>query len=197
MSNAKPPPNPAPANPRAKSPDTPAEQAATALRHVWLAGLGTLAQAQAQGSKVFETMIDDGLALQRRTQSLATEQLSDFSAQFNQFTQQAQEVAQGMAVGRWDKLEDLFEARVARAMHRLNVPSQDAFDALRARVHALEAEVGRLQQALAAQTPIQTQAPQSSAAEPARPTPSKSPTKTGAKTAARTAQAPRNGRAAR
>jgi hypothetical protein len=56
------------------------------------------------------------------------------------------------AGGSWDRLETLFEQRVAKAMHRLGWPSADDVAALHARIAALE-------QALANTKPAKTAAP--------------------------------------
>ena len=56
------------------------------------------------------------------------------------------------AGGSWDRLETLFEQRVAKAMHRLGWPSADDVAALHARITALE-------QALANTKPTKTAAP--------------------------------------
>ncbi len=49
--------------------------------NIWLAGLGALASAQAdaqaEGAKAFESLVEQGLAMQARTQALAKEQWSE------------------------------------------------------------------------------------------------------------------------
>ena len=44
----------------------------------------------------------------------------------------------------WDKLEQVFEQRVARALHRLGVPTKKEIEKLTARVEELTASVQRL-----------------------------------------------------
>ena len=105
---------------------------------IWLAGLGAMSQAQAQGSKAIETLVNDGLAFQRKSQEEARQR-------FEEATERLTSMAQGLgqqASGRIDKLEHVFEERVARAMHRLGMPTlQDILD-LQARVADLEARLG-------------------------------------------------------
>ena len=105
-------------------------------QHVWLAGLGALAKAQQEGSKAIEALVNDGLAFQRKSQSEAqqrlqeaTERLSHLTTDFGQSTS-----------GRVDKLEHLFEDRVAKALHRLGMPSLLDIQMLNDRVTQLEAE---------------------------------------------------------
>ena len=105
-------------------------------QHVWLAGLGALAKAQQEGSKAIEALVNDGLAFQRKSQSEAqqrlqeaTERLSHLTTVFGQSTS-----------GRVDKLEHLFEDRVAKALHRLGMPSLLDIQMLNDRVTQLEAQ---------------------------------------------------------
>ena len=55
---------PAAPSPNAST-DTP-DLSALSSHQIWLAGLGAMAQAQAQGSKAIETLVSDGLAFQRK-----------------------------------------------------------------------------------------------------------------------------------
>ena len=105
-------------------------------QHVWLAGLGALAKAQQEGSKAMEALVNDGLAFQRKSQSEAqqrlqeaTERLSHLTTDFGQSTS-----------GRVDKLEHLFEDRVAKALHRLGMPSLLDIQMLNDRVTQLETQ---------------------------------------------------------
>ena len=105
-------------------------------QHVWLAGLGALAKAQQEGSKAIEALVNDGLAFQRKSQSEAqqrlqeaTERLSHLTTDFGQSTS-----------GRVDKLEHLFEDRVAKALHRLGMPSLLDIQMLSDRVSHLETQ---------------------------------------------------------
>lgn len=109
-------------------------------QQIWLAGLGAFAKAQEEGGKVFEALVREGLALQRRTQSAAEEHLSEAS-------QRMSHLATGLgerAAGQWDRLEGIFEQRVAKALQRLGVPTKDELAALRAQVDALTRELQQL-----------------------------------------------------
>jgi len=109
-------------------------------QQIWLAGLGAFAKAQEEGGKVFEALVREGLALQRKTQGAAEEHL-------NEAAQRMSHLAAGLgerAAGQWDRLEGIFEQRVAKALQRLDVPTADEVQALRERVDALTEEVRRL-----------------------------------------------------
>jgi hypothetical protein len=56
-------------------------------------------------------------------------------------------VAEGVsskAGQQWDKLESIFEERVAKAMNKLGVPARKDVDALIGRIDALSAQVAKL-----------------------------------------------------
>ena len=104
---------------------------------IWLAGLGAMAQAQAQGSKAIETLVSDGLAFQRKSQEEARQR-------FEEATERLTSMAQGLGqqtAGRFDKLEHVFEERVARALHRLGMPTLQDIADLQTRVADLEAQL--------------------------------------------------------
>ncbi|MDO5691917.1 MAG: phasin family protein [Pseudomonadota bacterium] len=103
--------------------------------NIWLAGLGAFASAQAEGSKAFEALVKQGLALQSQTQALAKERLTEAAERMEELT------AQAGAAARWDKLEGIFEQRVARALTRVGSPTAQDWAALLARVEALEQQL--------------------------------------------------------
>jgi poly(hydroxyalkanoate) granule-associated protein len=96
---------------------------------IWLAGLGAFAKAQAEGTKLFESLVKEGEAVQARTGKAA-------SAQFAQMSKSAS--------GAWDKLEQVFEERVSRSLNRLGVPTYNDIQALTKHVNELNASVQQL-----------------------------------------------------
>ena len=102
-------------------------------RHIWLAGLGAFSKAQAGGRKVFDTLVQQGEALEKHTRNVAAETAA---AARGAATAKAKEV-QKMAGGTWDKLEQVFEDRVARALSKLGVHTQSDVERLSERVDAL------------------------------------------------------------
>ena len=89
---------------------------------IWLAGLGAFAKAQQEGVKMFETLVAEGEKFQERTKTVADERIAEMRTK---------------ATGTWDKLEQVFEERVARALHSLSVPSRKDVDVLSRRVAEL------------------------------------------------------------
>ena len=113
-------------------------------QQIWLAGLGAFAKAQGSGGKVFETLMKEGVSLQRKTQAAAGEKIGEkFGDMAGKMSAMAGEVGH-KANAQWDKLESIFEERTARALGRLGVPSAKQLAALAARVDALAAVVARL-----------------------------------------------------
>lgn len=123
-------------------------------QQIWLAGLGAFSKAQAEGGKVFETLVKEGVSLQRKTQSVAEDKITEVTSRM---TNMAGGIS-GKANQHWDKLETIFEERVAKALNRLGVPSAKDVDALMARIDALSASVAKLAGAPAAKKAAATSA---------------------------------------
>ena len=120
------------------TPDTPQQ----AAQQVWLAGLEALSQAQQQGSKMFDALVQEGLAMQRRAQDSPSPNLAEVGSRVQKMGQDLGKEISQRASAPWEKLEGLFEDRVARAIERLGYPGADEVQALRDRVAALEAALG-------------------------------------------------------
>jgi poly(hydroxyalkanoate) granule-associated protein len=107
-------------------------------QQIWAAGLASFSKAQGEGTKVFESLVSEGLKLQKKTQSAAEER---FGAVASKVTGMAGDV--GAKAGQhWDKLEGIFEQRVAKALKTLGVPSAGDVDSLIKRIDALAVSVG-------------------------------------------------------
>lgn len=102
-------------------------------QQIWLAGLGAFSKAQEEGGKVFEALVKEGLSIQRKTQAVAEEKITEATSRV---TTMATDIG-SKAQGQWDKLENIFEDRVAKALSKLGVPSARDLEALSARVDAL------------------------------------------------------------
>jgi poly(hydroxyalkanoate) granule-associated protein len=113
-------------------------------QQIWLAGLGAFAKAQEEGSKVFDALVKEGETMHKKTRKLAEDKLSatvsDVTGQVQAFAAKAQ----GQATAGWDKLEQVFEDRVARALNGLGVPTNKDIQALTRRVEELTASVNAL-----------------------------------------------------
>jgi poly(hydroxyalkanoate) granule-associated protein len=109
-------------------------------QQIWLAGLGAFAKAQVEGGKVFEALVKEGTAIQRKTQAVAEEKISEAT---NRMATMATDIS-AKASGQWGKLEDIFEERVAKALNKLGVPSSKDIDVLVARIDELNRNVAKL-----------------------------------------------------
>ncbi len=108
-------------------------------QQIWLAGMGAFAKAQAEGGKVFEALVKEGTNLQRKTQSVAEEKLSEVSSKMSGMASEVQ----ARAGQQWDKLESIFEERTAKALRKLGVPSAKDVAALSARIDELAARAAK------------------------------------------------------
>ncbi|HEX5698153.1 MAG TPA: phasin family protein [Rhodoferax sp.] len=109
-------------------------------QQIWQAGLGAFTKAQVEGTKAFEALVKEGVSFQRKTQSAAEEKINVAT---HKMTSMANDIS-SKASGQWDKLENIFEDRVAKALNKLGVPSAKDIDALIARINVLNASVQKL-----------------------------------------------------
>lgn len=106
-------------------------------QQIWLAGLGAFNKAQAEGSKAFEALVQDGLSLQRKSQAAAEEKVAEATKKVSSLATDL-----GARAGApWDKLENIFEDRVAKALQRLGIPSVQDFNALKMRLDELDKKI--------------------------------------------------------
>ena len=109
-------------------------------QQIWLAGLGAFAKAQEEGGKVFEALVKEGTTIQRKTQAAAEEKISEATSRM---ATMATDIS-SRASGQWDKLENIFEERVSKALNKLGVPSSKDIDVLIARIDELNRSVAKL-----------------------------------------------------
>ncbi|MGK5058843.1 phasin family protein [Janthinobacterium sp. LB2P49] len=116
------------------------KESASAVRssaqQIWQAGLGAFAKAQEEGGRVFSRLVKEGTEFQKR----AEDKVAGVSDSVGK-------LADGVgkqASGSWDKLEQVFEERVARALATIGVPTQNDIAALHAKIDALSLQVAAL-----------------------------------------------------
>ncbi|MFU8876954.1 MAG: phasin family protein [Wenzhouxiangellaceae bacterium] len=145
---------------------------------IWLAGLGAFSMAQEEGvnlvrrggklineqtgkvisesSKLFERLISEGRKIEGKGRKFAEDAVgraegavggvrSDVESRVGKARQQART--------NWDKLEKVFEERVARALSSLGVPTSDEIQELNKRVAELNKRVRELTEAQKAAKP--------------------------------------------
>ena len=98
-------------------------------QQIWLAGLGAFAKAQARGTKfqaesarIFDALVREGEARQSFGRKVTGKKVAEAAAK---------------ASGTWDKLEQVFEDRVARSLSSLGVPTKKDIESLSKRVTEL------------------------------------------------------------
>ena len=91
-------------------------------QQIWLAGLGAFAKAQARGTKfqaesarIFDALVREGEARQSFVRKVTGKKVAEAAAK---------------ASGTWDKLEQVFEDRVARSLSSLGVPTKKDIESL-------------------------------------------------------------------
>jgi poly(hydroxyalkanoate) granule-associated protein len=120
-----------------------AEAVLKSSHHIWLAGLGAFAKAQQEGMKVFESLVQQGENLEKKTRQAA----ADTAAAARGAAMTKAKEMQQMAGGTWDKLEQVFEDRVERALSKLGVHTQNDVQKLAERVDQLADAVNKLMKA--------------------------------------------------
>ena len=112
------------------------KDARESAHRIWLAGLGALAVAEEEGSKLFSTLVNEG----ERFQSKGKVQWDEVRNELEQAATKARRGAEG-ALG---KIEEGFDEQVARTLHRVGVPTREEIAALGRRVEELTHAVERL-----------------------------------------------------
>jgi poly(hydroxyalkanoate) granule-associated protein len=109
-------------------------------QQIWLAGLGAFAKAQEEGNKVFEALVKEGVTLQKKTQAVAEERVTEATSKVSAIAENITD----RAGHQWDKLETIFEERVGKALNKLGVPTNRDIEALLKRVEELNKSVQKL-----------------------------------------------------
>jgi poly(hydroxyalkanoate) granule-associated protein len=109
-------------------------------QHIWLAGMGAFSKAQEGGTKMFETLMKEGVNLQKRTQGIAEDKINEVTGKMSAMAG----TVTSKAGQNWDKLEAIFEQRTAKAMNKLGVPTAKDVAALVKRVDELAVAVAKM-----------------------------------------------------
>jgi len=103
---------------------------------VWLAGLGAVAMAEDEGSKIFSDLISKGKTLETRSKKQTQEQM---------------EKAKGSVAGLkivaesyWDTFGRTVDDSVTNVVHRIGVPTKEEIETLTKKVEDLTAAVDKL-----------------------------------------------------
>lgn len=108
-------------------------------QQIWLAGVGAFSRAQGEGTRLFETMVREGLNVEQTARKFAGTRADGARTAVQSGVGQARE----RAVQTWDRVENVFEDRVHRALVKLDVPGREDIALLNRRIEALTAELRR------------------------------------------------------
>ncbi len=100
---------------------------------IWLAGLGAYAKAQDEGDKLFQSLVKEGEQTEKRAKKAAEARFEDAKGKVVEL--------RGKASRQLDRLEALFQERVARVLNQLGIPSQEDIRELTKRVEALNESI--------------------------------------------------------
>ena len=129
-------------------------------QQIWLAGVGAFGRAQAEGTKLFEGLVKEGLNLENTARRFAGKRADVVRDAVENRVGQARE----RAADTWDRLEKVFEERVQKALVKLGVPGREDLKDLTDRVETLTAELRRQHGGKAKATPRKATAKQAPAA---------------------------------
>jgi poly(hydroxyalkanoate) granule-associated protein len=113
----------------AKRSKTTSEAGRDSAQKIWLAGLGAFERAKSEGPKMFEALVEQGRSLGARAREGADQAVRAMREQASE------------AGGKWDKLEQVFEERVAKSLNRLGVITSKEVDDLSRQVRELNDNV--------------------------------------------------------
>jgi poly(hydroxyalkanoate) granule-associated protein len=124
--------------PARRAPRKPAAgRAAPTSRPGWPSAL---AKAQQESAHLFESIMKQGQRLEQRTKQAAVDTAAAARGAASAKAKEMQQIAGGT----WDKLEQVFEDRVARALSKLGIYTQNDIQRLADRVDELSAAVNEL-----------------------------------------------------
>ncbi len=109
------------------------------LEHVFLAGLGALANTRKAGQKTFETLIKQGESFRKDATDKTEALIDDVQDAIRGMAGDAQSKATGLIdqmrdTPQMDKLQSVFDARIDQALDRIGVASKQDLDKLNAKL---------------------------------------------------------------
>jgi poly(hydroxyalkanoate) granule-associated protein len=134
-----------------------AQAVRTSAQQIWQAGLGAFFKAQEEeqaaggkaaadgGEQAFQRLVEEGSVLQQRVRATADPDQPAARHDAEGEADADADAAAGAGARSWDRLEQVFEDRVVRALGAIGVPSKRDVDGLRQQITRLAEQVARLQ----------------------------------------------------
>ncbi|MCP4897540.1 MAG: phasin family protein [bacterium] len=116
---------------------------------IWLAGLGAVALAEEEGSKVFKNLVERGEGMEARGKDRVDKAKGTMSG------------VKTVAESYWDTLGRVIDDRLTAVIHRLGVPTKEEIESLTDKVDNLNKTMDKLK------TPAKATAPRKPAAKKA------------------------------
>ncbi|MEH6565764.1 MAG: phasin family protein [Halopseudomonas sp.] len=108
---------------------------------IWLAGLGAYAKAGKEGADYFKKLVSEGEEVEQQGKELLANQVEAANSRIESFKDKVQE----KTGGRFSKVEEVFDERVASTLGRMGIPSKKDIDQLSAKLDDLSAALKSLQ----------------------------------------------------
>jgi poly(hydroxyalkanoate) granule-associated protein len=118
------------------------------VHRIWLAGLGALAAAEEEGSKLFSRLVDRGRDVEVKGKVEVDKVNEKVRAEVDRAKAKAESAFDGWS----EKLDEKLNA----ALHRLGVPTRDEIHNLTQRVEELNAKVEQLKPRVTPASPVVT-----------------------------------------
>jgi poly(hydroxyalkanoate) granule-associated protein len=99
---------------------------------IWLAGLGAMAVAEEEGSKLFKNLVDRGHNIEDRGKEQVERAKGTFGG------------VRTVAESYWETFERTIDDQLTTVIHRLGVPTKDEIETLTSKVEALTKSVEKL-----------------------------------------------------
>jgi poly(hydroxyalkanoate) granule-associated protein len=142
-------------------PERLAQRLSESAQQVWLAGLGAFNRAQAEGSKLFDGLVKDGEAYERRNRAEHGD-----AGNLRDSVQSGLGQAREKGARTWEKVETAFEDQVQSVLRRLQVPSREDVAQLQAQVQVLRQRIGELEAKLVSARTVIPAAPHATTPTP-------------------------------
>jgi poly(hydroxyalkanoate) granule-associated protein len=112
------------------------EELKESVHRIWLAGLGALAAAEEEGSKVFSRLVDRG----RDVESRGKVEVDKMKVEAEKFKSKAETTFDNWG----DKFGEKFDEKLTATLQRLGVPTRDEIRNLTRKVEELNAKIEQL-----------------------------------------------------
>ena len=117
-------------------------------RKIWLAGLGVYSKIDADGSKLFDSLVKDGEKAEKLAKSAGNKFVDEAKATTSSARSRVEDV-KDLALEKWSEFEEAFDKRLTSAISRLGVPSREEVKSLHAQVDVLTKHIEKLTAAAA------------------------------------------------